>query len=133
MKVYDLPEEERIKLKREFDLVYSSGKIIYSDSKKIKAIYCFLKDENNPGVKVAFAISKKAGNAVWRNRVKRLIRESYRLNKHELAIECKNNNLKLLLVFSLHSIRKKNYPKLYLKDILPEITGLLIKLKASIL
>lgn len=132
MKVYDLPEEERIKHKKEFDLVYSSGKIIYSNTKKVKAIYHFLKEENNPGVKVAFAISKKAGNAVWRNRVKRLMRESYRLNKHELATECKNKNLSLLLVFSLHSIRKKNYLKVYLNDILPELSGILIKLKASI-
>ncbi|HPN37525.1 MAG TPA: ribonuclease P protein component [Melioribacteraceae bacterium] len=133
MKVYDLPEEERIKQKKEFDFVYSSGKIIYSNTKKLKAIYCFLKDENNPGVKVAFAISKKAGNAVWRNRVKRLMRESYRLNKLDLVAESKNNNKKLLIVFSLHSIKKKNYLKVYLKDILPEISGILLKLKASIL
>ncbi len=129
MKVYDLPEEERIKHKKEFDLVYSSGNIIYSSNKKIKATYCFLKEETNPGVKVAFAIYKKAGNAVWRNRVKRLLREAYRLNKLSLLSECKNKGKKLLLVFSPHSINKKKFPKIYLKDIAPEVLDILNRLQ----
>lgn len=130
MKVYDLPEDERIKQKKEFDLVYSSGKIIYSNNKKLKATYCFLKEETNPGVKVAFAIYKKAGNAVWRNRVKRLLREAYRLNKLNLLSECKNKGKRLLLVISPHSINKKNFPNIYLKDIEPEVLDILIRLQS---
>jgi len=132
VKVYELPEDERIKHKREFDLVYSSGKIIFSDTKKLKAIYCFLKNQNEPGTKVAFAIYKKAGNAVWRNRVKRLLRESYRLNKLELNDFCKSNEVKLFIVFSLNSINKKKYNKIYLQNILPEVISVLLNINKTL-
>ncbi|MFH0734819.1 MAG: ribonuclease P protein component [bacterium] len=132
MKVYDLPEDERIKQKKEFDVVYSSGKIIFSETKKIKAIYCFLKNQNNPGTKVAFAIYKKAGNAVWRNRIKRLLRESYRLNKVELNELCKNKSQTLLLVFSLNSVNKKKYNKIFLKDLLPDVISIINNVKLTL-
>ncbi len=132
MKVYDLPEEERIKQKKEFDVVYSSGKIIFSESKKIKAIYCFLKNQDTPGTKVAFAIYKKAGNAVWRNRIKRLLRESYRLNKVELNELCKDKSQTLLLVLSLNSVNKKKYNKIYLKDLLPDVISIIKNVKSTL-
>ena len=132
MKVYDLPEDERIKQKKEFDVVYSSGKIIFSETKKIKAIYCFLKNQDNPGTKVAFAIYKKAGNAVWRNRIKRLLRESYRLNKVELNELCKNKSQTLLLVLSLNSVNKKKYNKIFLKDLLPDVISIINNVKLTL-
>ena len=35
--------------------------------------------------KVGFAVSRKLGNAVFRNKVKRWMREAYRVRKHEIG------------------------------------------------
>ena len=81
-----LSPAERIKSKKDFDELYSSGKILISSNKKIKAIF-LIKDNPDEGVKIAAVVSKKLGNAVWRNRIKRLIKETYRLNKQEIKTQ----------------------------------------------
>jgi len=54
---------------------------LFSSDQLIKCLYLFEQNSKDIGVKIAAAVSSKAGKAVWRNRVKRLIKESYRLNK----------------------------------------------------
>ena len=127
MKRFGLSKIERIKRKNEFSRVYKSGKIIYSNSRKLKAIFYLGKSESK-SVKVAFGISKKAGNAVWRNRLRRLLRESYRLNK-EILSGC---NHTLLVVFSPNNLNKKQNPKFFLKDVKHDMVELLKKLRDNI-
>ena len=53
-----------------------------------------------PGIQIGFAVgSKHFKNAVDRNRVKRLMRESYRLQKNELAEQLKNKQMQLAVFF----------------------------------
>lgn len=130
MKSFGLSKSERIKKKNEISRLFNSGKRIYTNSRKLKAIFCF--GEVDSGiVKVVFAVHKKAGNAVWRNRVKRLFRESYRLNKELLVGAVKNKTL--LLMISPNSINKKKYPNISLHDVQDEIIELLNKTKNQIL
>lgn len=124
MKRFGLSKIERIKRKNDFSRVYNSGKIIYSNSRKLKAIFYLGKSESK-SVKVAFGISKKAGNAVWRNRLRRLLRESYRLNK-EILSDCDHA---LLVVFSPNNLNKKQNTKLFLKDVKQDMVELLKKLR----
>ncbi|MEN8192335.1 MAG: ribonuclease P protein component [Bacteroidota bacterium] len=126
-KRFGLSKLERIKKKNEFSRVYSSGKTIYSNSRKLKAIFC-LGEVESKKIKVAFAISKRAGNAVWRNRLRRLLRESYRLNK-EILFGC---NQSFLVVFSPNAFNKKETPKLYLKDVETDMISLLEKLRKNL-
>ncbi len=81
-------------------------------------------------MKVAFAVHKKAGNAVWRNRVKRLMRESYRLHKHALR-KALTDGL-LLVAFSPNKVNQKNFAKIHLRDVEPEIVDLLEKIRKSV-
>lgn len=132
MKKFGLSAEERIRSKKEFSLLYSSGKTTVSASQKFKAVYCFVKSfepENNPEVKVAFAVHRKAGKAVWRNRVKRLLRVSYRLNKELLVTACKSKNRFLLVAFSPYSVNSKNYTKINLNDVMPDIIELISNIR----
>ncbi len=127
MKRFGLSKHERIKRKNEFSRVYKSGKIIYSNSRKLKAIFYLGKSESK-SVKVAFGISKKAGNAVWRNRLRRLLREVYRLHKDILS----NCDHSIWIVFSPNNLNKRVNPKLSLRDVKPDMIDLLKKLRDNI-
>ena len=70
---------DTLKKNFEFKRVLSRGKCING---KFLAIYVFPNKLNL--VRVGFAIGKKAGKAHDRNRIRRLIRENYRLVENEL-------------------------------------------------
>lgn len=108
MKKFSLSGQERIKSKKEFDRIYKTGKTIYSSDRKIKALFIMDRTNENPGVKIVAAISKKAGNAVWRNRVRRLIKESYRLNKQDILTKCQEKKIVLKIIFSANFLNEKN-------------------------
>ncbi|MBO5851840.1 MAG: ribonuclease P protein component [Clostridia bacterium] len=61
----------RLKKEKEFKLVFEKGKRLFS--KSLTIIYFPAKE-----LKAGFAVSKKHGGSVIRNRIKRLLRESFR-------------------------------------------------------
>ncbi|MBT8387038.1 MAG: ribonuclease P protein component [Ignavibacteria bacterium] len=132
MKPYGLTAGERIKSKRDFENIFKSGNNIYSQDNKLKAIYIFHKDSKKCGVKIATAVFKKSGNAVWRNRVKRLIRVSYRLNKKLLTETCINKNILLKLVFSLNTINQTNTQAVKLNDIQNAVNDIISKINKTL-
>ena len=132
MKQFGLSSKERIKSKNEFDLVYSAGEILFSSSQKLKAVFLIHKESETSGIKAAFAVSRKSGNAVWRNRVKRLFRESFRQNKQELKELVELKNVSLLIVFSPNMINQTNRKKIFLKEVLPDILDLMNQVKAKL-
>ena len=64
-----------IKSKRDFERVFSRGKRLNDSLLRIRV---FRLDEGGPG-RVAFVAAKRLGNAVFRNRCKRVLREASRL------------------------------------------------------
>ena len=62
---------ERIKKEKDFGLVFKNGKRLYSNT--ITLLYIPSKE-----IKVGFVVGKKYGKAHQRNRIKRLLRESFR-------------------------------------------------------
>lgn len=64
---------------KEFRVVYRKGKS-YSNEMLVLYVYKTKNDYTRFGI----SVSKKVGKSVVRNRVKRLIKESYRLNCHKI-------------------------------------------------
>jgi len=80
------PKKERLTKKADF-------KKLTKDSKRIsnkEFIFLFSKTTNNI-VRIGLTVSRKVGTASTRNRIKRLIREYYRQNKHRLDKACDIN------------------------------------------
>ena len=77
-----------LKRRNDFQRVYRKGR---SWANRYFVLYVFESDEL--AGRVGFAAGKKLGCAVKRNRVKRLLRESYRLHQQELR-----SGIALLLV-----------------------------------
>ena len=77
--IFKLPKGRILRRKNDFQKIHRFGK---SYANRYLVLYVFtatgLED------KVGFAAGKKLGNAVTRNRVKRLMRECYRLNQQKI-------------------------------------------------
>jgi len=131
LKRYGLSPKERIKSKKIIDQIFSSGKILISEDHRIKAVYLIDKEAEESGVKIAAVVSKKNGNAVWRNRVKRLIKTSYRMNKERLVNFCRKKRILILIVFSTFSVTERLNKKIEIKDIMPGIDEILNRIESS--
>ena len=80
MKPQSFGKRERIRRKKEFSDIYQRG--IRRHSEHFTVILC----NNQVGTRrLGVTVGKKVGNAVKRNRIKRLLREFFRLNKLRLS------------------------------------------------
>lgn len=100
-------KEEKLKSRKQIEQLFAEGDIV----KEFPILMKFLKvDENDFLIKVAFSVPKRNFKlAVDRNRIKRLLRESYRLNKHILL-----NNVegKYVIMFIYTDKKEWNYQDL---------------------
>lgn len=78
--MYNLPKSCRLRRNKSFQAVYRSGK-----SYANRQLVLYILPQRGGERRVGFAAGKKLGSAVVRNRVKRLLREAYRLEQHRLV------------------------------------------------
>jgi ribonuclease P protein component len=89
---FKFPKSEKILNRADFVKLNRSGKRLYTKH------FTLITKRNGQGVtRLGVTVSKKTGNAVKRNRIKRLIRESFRLNKthfpqgHDIVVVAKKD------------------------------------------
>jgi len=95
-KPYSLGRSERLKSRKQIDALFENGKKITVSP--IRLIYKYISGGSE--IKAGFTVSSKTfPRAVDRNRIKRLSRESYRLQKKELESVVLKNEFTLHLFF----------------------------------
>ena len=76
---YKLPKNGRLHENSQFQTVYRTGRSV---ANRMAVLYLVSNGQANN--QIGFAAGKRLGNAVVRNRVKRLLREAYRLQQQKL-------------------------------------------------
>ncbi len=100
VKKYSFTKAERLTRKNSIDRIFLSGQSF--NAFPVKFYWILSEEEQSFPVQVLISVSKKKfKRAVDRNRIKRKIRESYRLNKYQLydSLIQKNKKILLALVF----------------------------------
>ena len=123
---------DRLKSDKDFELVFNKGTAIISEDRKLKAKYFFSNKTENKTVQLGVSVAAKKGNSVWRNRIKRILREALIKEKETLAGIANQKNKNLLIIFSPYSLNQNSSIKTYLREINPAVLDILNKLKFSI-
>ena len=76
MKPFGLRKKDILRKNEEFQRVYTAGSRLYGD--RFAVIYAPNMQQHS---RLGISVQRKAGNAVRRNRIKRIIREVFRLNR----------------------------------------------------
>jgi len=128
---YSLSGSERLRGKNAFDLVFSKGKRITSSDKLLRGVYILTDNSDGVLVKIAVGISRKAGKAVWRNRLRRLIKEAYRLNKVLLTDRMGSLKKQVLLIILPGGFSCKTHSRPQLKQVTPALTEILSRIDVN--
>ncbi|MCR5168847.1 MAG: ribonuclease P protein component [Desulfovibrio sp.] len=112
-----LPKESLIRKNAEYSLCYAEGRRVHTRHFLLFVLErenedAGLKEESSRGLRMGCAVSRKVGRAVVRNRVKRLLRECFRLYLRELKVSAR---------FVAVAKRQTCVEKLSLADVVAEI------------
>ncbi len=95
---YSFTKEERLSLKRSIDLLFEKGRSFVAFP--LRVVYLPLEETASVPVSILISVSKKRiRRAVGRNRVKRLVREAYRVHKYDLVDSLSEEKRRMLVAF----------------------------------
>lgn len=91
---FKFPKAEKLCNRKRIDSLFESGSSFYIHPVKVYHAVLASNEEDRAPVQLLISIPKRnIKKAIDRNRLKRLIRESYRLQKQQLAAQCTIQNL----------------------------------------
>lgn len=97
--MYTFPKKERLSSKKNIHPLFESGSTFFSHPFKIYYRFSDV-EERKACAAVLFSVGKKQfKHAVDRNRIKRICKESYRLNKNLLTEKLKEESLQIDIAF----------------------------------
>jgi ribonuclease P protein component len=104
VKLYSFPSQERLKHRKKIESLFQSGKSFSQyPLRVVYSISSATEDITLGNIQIAFSVPKKKfKSAVDRNRIKRLMREAYRLQIGTLRKICEENRISLqaMLIFT---------------------------------
>lgn len=126
MKNIGFSKKEHVVSQKQINELFDSGNNHSQVAFPLRAIYMVntRKNENNEPVQVLISVSKKRlHHAVDRNRVKRQIREAYRLNKQSLRESIPaDKQLTLAFVWLIDNVQSTNVVMTRMQNLLRRIT-----------
>ncbi len=109
-----LGKSERLKSRKLIEVLFRQGSAI--KQYPIVLLYRIEEHEGEFPVQMTVSASKKNfAKATDRNRIKRMMREAYRLNKHELYDYLSSRNLKIVLIVMYGGKEILEYEHIYEK------------------
>jgi ribonuclease P protein component len=124
---HTFPKSERLSSRLVIDEIFSKGKELKKFPFLLKYIYT-KKKEANPTQIVVSVPKRKAKHAVDRNRLRRQIKEAYRLNKTEFQTYFEKSGTSVVLFLIYTGKEKEEYAfleeklKLILKELITKLS-----------
>lgn len=104
-------KEERLSWKRYIDLLFEKGQSFIAYP--LRVVFLPIEKQQSTHASVLISVSKKKfKRAVKRNRVKRLIRETYRLQKQPLISSLEEKECHLLIAFLFLDDKLPTFPEM---------------------
>jgi ribonuclease P protein component len=97
-KRFGLPKSERLKSRKQIDALFAGGKSFAQAP--IRVSYQLMPSAEKGGLQIGVTASKRNfKKAVDRNRIKRLLREAYRLQKEDVLLQLKTSQKSGIVFF----------------------------------